>query len=71
MSSIINGVQQTTITCPHCAHHLSVTIDDTNGDQDYFEECPSCCNEIHINLHLDDLHSQLDVNVVSEDEQFY
>ncbi len=71
MESIIHGVQQAKVSCPHCGHNMSVDIDDSNGDQDFFEECSNCCNEFHINLHLDDLHSKLDVNIVSEDEQFY
>ena len=38
------------ITCPHCGHHIFVELDPSEGDQDYYEECPACCCEIHLNM---------------------
>ena len=64
-------IKQTTISCPHCGHHMHIALDYSNGDQDYYEDCPNCCNPVHLNLHLDEIRKKLDVNVMSDDEQFY
>ena len=40
-----------TIVCPHCGHHTSVDIDASQGDQDFYEECMACYNDIHLHLH--------------------
>ena len=28
------------IECPHCGHHLFLSLDISGGDQDYYDECP-------------------------------
>lgn len=68
---LTHGEAKQTIVCPHCGNHLHIVLDASNGDQDFFEECPNCCHDIHINLHLDDLHRTLDVIILSDDEQVY
>jgi transcription elongation factor Elf1 len=64
-------LKHTTITCPHCGHHLHIELDYSDGDQDYYEDCANCCNPIHLNMHIDELAKKLDVNVSADDEQFY
>ncbi|TYK64264.1 CPXCG motif-containing cysteine-rich protein [Colwellia echini] len=56
------------ITCPHCAHHLHTTIDSSAGDQDYYDECPACCNEIHYHLHIDEYRKTIQLSVDSGDK---
>ncbi|MFO6422523.1 CPXCG motif-containing cysteine-rich protein [Motilimonas sp. KMU-193] len=58
---------QTEITCPSCGHHTEVTLDSSNGDQDFYEDCHQCCNPIHIQLHANELTNKLEVNVFSDD----
>lgn len=64
-------LKETTITCPHCGHPMHVSLDYSNGDQDYYEECSNCCNSVHLNMHIDELRHKLDVQVSSDDEQNY
>ncbi len=64
-------IKRITITCPHCAHHMHIMLDYSNGDQDYYEDCANCCNPIHLSLHLDEIERKLDVTVMSDDEQVY
>jgi len=59
------------ITCPHCGHHLHTTIDSSSGDQDYYDECPACCKEIHYNLHIDEYRQKVQLAVDSDDEQVF
>ncbi|KMT65263.1 CPXCG motif-containing cysteine-rich protein [Catenovulum maritimum] len=52
--------------CPHCGHHIHVILDDSNGDQDYFEDCPACCNAIHIMFHLNESAEKLEFQIQAE-----
>jgi len=56
------------IACPHCGHHLHATLDSSAGDQDYYDECPSCCNEIHYHLHIDEYRKKIQLTVDNDDE---
>lgn len=64
-------LKQARIQCPHCGHAMHVEVDYSAGDQSYFEECPNCADSVHINLHIDEVHRKLDINVISDDEQLY
>ena len=37
------------IECPNCGHNIRVSLDASEGDQDYYDECPACCREMHLN----------------------
>lgn len=60
-----------TISCPHCGHHVHFQFDMSNGDQDYYEDCPACCNAIHLNMHLNELKQKVELSVDADDEQYY
>ncbi len=60
-----------TIVCPHCGYHTSIELDASQGDQDYYEECMACYNDIHLHLHRDELHDRLQVFVDADDEQIF
>ncbi|WP_111978410.1 CPXCG motif-containing cysteine-rich protein [Algibacillus agarilyticus] len=60
------GIADRPITCPHCGNHIHVLLDASNGDQDYYEDCPACCNAIHINFHLDEVNEKLDLDINDE-----
>ncbi|AUJ69850.1 MULTISPECIES: CPXCG motif-containing cysteine-rich protein [unclassified Pseudoalteromonas] len=67
----MKNLYQQRIECPHCGHHIFVNLDTSEGDQDYFEDCAACCNPIHLNMHLDQLHNKLELRVDSDDEQVF
>lgn len=60
-----------TILCPHCGHHVHFTFDPSNGDQNYYEDCAACCNAIHIDMHLDNVHQKIELKLDADDEQIY
>ncbi len=68
---MINQLTEKRISCPHCGHHLSATIDTTSGDQDYYDECPACCMEIHYHMHIDDYRKKVQLPVDCDDEQIF
>jgi len=59
------------IKCPHCGHHIRVDLDASKGDQDYYDECPACCMEMHLNLHVDEYRQKIQLAVASDDEQIF
>ena len=59
------------IKCPHCGHHLHITLDSSEGDQDYYDTCPSCCKEIHLSMHIDEYRKKIELAVDSDDEQVF
>lgn len=65
------SVCQQRIECPHCGHHIFVTLDASSGDQDYYEECPACCRDIHLNMHIDEYHQKIQLAIDSDDEQIF
>ena len=60
-----------TILCPHCGHPFHLSLDISGGDQNYYEECPNCCRDVHVRLHLDDAHQRIVVGLDGDDEQLY
>lgn len=67
----LDSIKEQTITCPHCGHHTHVTIDPSNGDQDYYEECSNCYQELRLITHIDQTADKLDVDIDTDDEQIY
>jgi len=66
-----NKLSEKRIKCPHCGHHLHASVDASAGDQDYYDECPSCCKEIHYNLHIDEYRQKIHLTIDSDDEQVF
>ncbi|WP_299262672.1 CPXCG motif-containing cysteine-rich protein [uncultured Psychrosphaera sp.] len=60
-----------TISCPHCGHKVNFEFDPSNGDQNYYEDCPDCCNAIHMGMHLNDALQKVELTIDADDEQFY
>ena len=65
------NVKSRTVICPHCGPHTHLDLDVSNGDQDYYEECTNCCQEIHIKTHFDEVKRAIDIAFDADDEQFY
>ena len=55
------------ITCPYCGEAIDVQIDDSMGEQDYFEDCSVCCRPIRFLLKID-FEGQSDIVVLRDDE---
>lgn len=67
----MQSIKTTTILCPHCGHHTHVDLDLSNGDQNYYDECTNCCNELHLVAHLNEVNASIDLEVDADDEQVY
>jgi transcription elongation factor Elf1 len=61
----------TKIRCPHCGHNIHVLLDTTEGDQNYYDECPACCNDVHLTMHIDQSVDEIQLQVDADDEQFF
>ena len=64
-------VSHQTVKCPHCGHNIHLELDASGGDQNYYESCPACCNDIHMTLHIDEYHQKIQVMIDSDDEQVF
>ncbi|HBE67169.1 MAG TPA: CPXCG motif-containing cysteine-rich protein [Planctomycetaceae bacterium] len=63
-------MDETTYVCDCCGEEIVITIDISAGrDQDYVEDCPVCCNPMHISLHLDD-EGNPDADCRAEQDRF-
>jgi len=65
------NLREERIECPHCGHHLRITIDSSGGDQDFYDECPACCKEIHYKMHIDENLQTIQLTIDSDDEQVF
>lgn len=59
------------ISCPTCGHNFSITLDDSRGDQDYYDDCPNCCTSYHVRLGFDATQLKASVSIDADDEQYY
>lgn len=62
-----NVLKRTLLECPHCGHQLHAELDPSKGEQDYYQECPACNKDIHLNLHVDEYLQNLKL-IVDSDE---
>ncbi|MGO1246291.1 MAG: CPXCG motif-containing cysteine-rich protein [Oceanisphaera sp.] len=60
-----------TIRCPHCAEHISITLDASGGDQDYIEDCSACCHPMHLTLVCNEQTDEVELRVDADDEQIF
>ena len=65
---MLQDVTEQRIRCPHCGHNLRVTLDTTAGDQNYYDECPACCCDIHLNMHIDEYRQKIELAVDNDNE---
>ena len=55
------------IGCPYCGETIEIQIDDSMGEQDYFEDCSVCCRPIRFLLKID-FEGQSEITVLRDDE---
>lgn len=56
------------ITCPYCGETVSVIVDYSAGEQQYYEDCPVCCRSILITIGFDEHGELSQIDARSEDE---
>ncbi|WP_411725376.1 CPXCG motif-containing cysteine-rich protein [Methyloglobulus sp.] len=59
--------RETFILCPYCGEILDVLIDDSSGEQNYYEDCSVCCAPILFILTEDEC-GEVRVEVKRDDE---
>lgn len=65
----MNQLIEKSINCPYCGERIKVLIDPDDLEQQYIEDCQVCCKPISI-LVYENVDSELDLNVYSEDDVF-
>ena len=66
-----NEIIDKKIHCPHCGHNIHITLDSSAGDQNYYDECPACCRDIHLAMHIDEYRQKIKLAIDSDDEQVF
>ncbi len=62
---------QRMVTCPHCGHAIGVTLDSSNGSQEFYDDCPACCNPIHFNMQVNEQTESIELFIDADDEQIF
>jgi len=60
-------LQNKAIGCPYCGETIEIQIDDSMGEQDYFEDCSVCCRPIRFLLKID-FEGKSEIAILREDE---
>ncbi len=47
-------LEEVAIQCPHCGETITLTLDLSEGDQSYVEDCSVCCAPILVNYAVED-----------------
>ena len=59
--------KETFINCPYCGESIDVLVDDSSGEQSYYEDCSVCCAPILFVL-TEDESGDIQVDVRRDDE---
>lgn len=59
------------VTCPHCGHAIDITLDATNGSQNFYDDCPACCNAIHLSMMVNEQLDEIEFSIDADDEQIF
>ncbi|WP_417599209.1 CPXCG motif-containing cysteine-rich protein [Oceanospirillum sp.] len=54
--------------CPYCGSELETAVDISGGDQDYYEDCQTCCAPIHMQVYVNMEGELLSVELKREDD---
>jgi len=60
-------VEALDIDCPYCGESINIMLDNSAGEQEYYEDCSVCCRPILFTLKLDELF-KLTLSVKTDDE---
>ncbi|MET0289576.1 MAG: CPXCG motif-containing cysteine-rich protein [Pseudoxanthomonas sp.] len=56
-----------TLHCPYCGEPQDVAVDDSAGDQQYFEDCQICCKPMWLSVVVEGDTGQVQVHAQSQD----
>lgn len=59
--------KETFINCPYCGESIDILVDDSSGEQSYYEDCSVCCAPILFVL-TEDESGDIQVDVRRDDE---
>ncbi|MCG7490225.1 CPXCG motif-containing cysteine-rich protein [Vibrio sp. Of14-4] len=59
------------VSCPHCGHSISISLDTSNGSQDFYEDCPACCHTIHLDMVINEQFDRVELSIDADDEQIF
>ncbi|WED23134.1 CPXCG motif-containing cysteine-rich protein [Vibrio sp. JC009] len=59
------------VICPHCGFQIAMTIDASNGNQEFYDECPACYKAVHVNMMVDEQYDKINLVVDADDEQYF
>ncbi|KJY81533.1 molybdopterin-guanine dinucleotide biosynthesis protein A [Vibrio galatheae] len=59
------------VSCPHCGHSISLTLDASNGSQNFYDDCPACCHAIHLSMTVNEQMDKIDLLIDADDEQIF
>lgn len=54
-------------SCPYCGETFQTLVDFSAGEQDYYEDCPVCCQPIFYRIVYDDAQ-ELSVEIYRDDD---
>ena len=63
----MHELRENIISCPYCGEFIEITIDCSEPEQNYIEDCQVCCRPINISVEVD-LNNQLTVIAKHEKE---
>ncbi|WP_163931012.1 CPXCG motif-containing cysteine-rich protein [Paraferrimonas sp. SM1919] len=63
-------VNHKNVSCPFCGQPFTLTLDATAGDQDYIEDCPTCCNPVHCHMHINEQNMNVELTIDSDNEYY-
>lgn len=64
----MNNLAGYTVACPYCGESFETSLDASQGNQSYIEDCYVCCRPIQFNLAVDYLGEVSEVRVSRDDE---
>ncbi|SON48685.1 CPXCG motif-containing cysteine-rich protein [Vibrio tapetis] len=67
----MNSYTEKNVKCPHCGHMIGITLDASNGSQEFYDDCPACCHAIHLNMMVDEQHDNIQLFIDADDEQIF
>lgn len=50
-------VKEFTVECPYCGEMINSLVDESAGEQEYYEDCAVCCCPILFVLSIDELNN--------------
>lgn len=65
------GLQDASVECPHCGHHIHLDIELSEDSQRYQDECPACGGDILLEIHRSPADDRLHLRISADDEQYY